>query len=370
MALKEITREDILKTIDHIKKNNIQLKPADKYFVEINNEEFPIKDLLRQTNLFIYNSEEPVEKSGKIQYDRFLKNMEGLNYIEKEVSSNDKSDFNFKKFIQSFESHLEEDDKTYNLFQFLKITKNYAWIGDREKIIGELAAHYEILYGEIPNSIVVDIHFEDKFLNKKETFKSITDNLAPKCEKLVNWYGGTSIRYKNGIPINHKTLFEETKSQLLFLENTFGEKIREILRYNSINQMNNIENKQPLNQILFGPPGTGKTFNTINKAIQIVDGLTELELNKKYPTRKDIKEAFDKLLITDFKNPTGQIAFATFHQSMSYEDFIEGIKPETTDEKKVFYEVKKGIFRQISEIAQKKAVKASNFTESILKTFE
>ena len=29
--------------------------------------------------------------------------------------------------------------------------------------------------------------------------------------------------------------------------------------------------KQALNQILYGSPGTGKTFNTINKAIEIID---------------------------------------------------------------------------------------------------
>ena len=29
--------------------------------------------------------------------------------------------------------------------------------------------------------------------------------------------------------------------------------------------------KQALNQILFGSPGTGKTFNTINRAIEIID---------------------------------------------------------------------------------------------------
>jgi len=93
-----------------------------------------------------------------------------------------------------------------------------------------------------------------------------------------------------------------------------------------------------LNQILFGPPGTGKTYNTINKAIQTI--------NPKFDTNQDrkiVKEEYDRLL----KN--GQITFITFHQSMSYEDFIEGIKPlkPLVDDKFVRYEVQDGLFKKI-----------------------
>jgi len=57
---------------------------------------------------------------------------------------------------------------------------------------------------------------------------------------------------------------------------------------------------------------------------------------------------FRDLLIKDWDNPKGQIAFCTFHQSFSYEDFVEGIKPKTDKvEKKVYYEVEDGIFKNI-----------------------
>ncbi|GAA4300976.1 McrB family protein [Nibribacter koreensis] len=95
----------------------------------------------------------------------------------------------------------------------------------------------------------------------------------------------------------------------------------------------------PLNQILFGPPGTGKTYHTINKALEICGVPVEGK------TRRELKVEFDERVAS------GQIVFTTFHQSMSYEDFIEGIKPETLDGK-VTYVVKPGIFKEICSAAR------------------
>ncbi len=73
----------------------------------------------------------------------------------------------------------------------------------------------------------------------------------------------------------------------------------------------------PLNLILYGPPGTGKTYNTLFHALKIIKGDSYVA-GKTY---EDLKPDYDKLV------DSGQIVFTTFHQSMSYEDFIEGIKP-------------------------------------------
>lgn len=101
--------------------------------------------------------------------------------------------------------------------------------------------------------------------------------------------------------------------------------------------------KMPLNQILYGPPGTGKTYHTINKALEIINDKDVKALN--WNDRSAVKTLFQK------KVDKGQIVFTTFHQSMSYEDFVEGIKPKTVNEQ-VVYEVEPGIFKSICDKAR------------------
>ncbi len=107
-----------------------------------------------------------------------------------------------------------------------------------------------------------------------------------------------------------------------------------------------------LNQILYGPPGTGKTWRTIRQSVAIVDP-DYFQKHKDEPDNQAIKKRFDELLIRPDDGGKGRIAFTTFHQSMSYEDFVEGIKPEAIDGQ-ITYAIKQGIFRQICDLAEAK----------------
>lgn len=117
----------------------------------------------------------------------------------------------------------------------------------------------------------------------------------------------------------------------------------------------------PLNQILFGPPGTGKTYHTVNESVRIVEKLSAPEFANRYnEDRLAIKEAYNKYLAE------GQIAFCTFHQSFSYEDFIEGIKPVKPSEEDKFlkYEVRKGIFLDMARKAESRIKSDENKEKS------
>lgn len=129
---------------------------------------------------------------------------------------------------------------------------------------------------------------------------------------------------------------------------------------------NNNSMAKPLNQILYGPPGTGKTYHTVNLAIQIIEDKSEEELFKE--AREDLKIRFNEYV------KSGQIVFCTFHQSTSYEDFVEGIKPQEPDNEgdNVIYKIEDGIFKMICSAAHSPQ-KSKNFEEAfnnLLKEFE
>lgn len=122
------------------------------------------------------------------------------------------------------------------------------------------------------------------------------------------------------------------------------------------NNTNDDSDKYPLNQILYGPPGTGKTYNTIIKAMEIIDkNCIKYDNDNAILNYKEIREKFN-----DAK-AKHQIEFVTFHQSYSYEEFVEGIKPDLKADGDIKYILEKGIFKEICENASKKYT--DNFDE-------
>lgn len=103
----------------------------------------------------------------------------------------------------------------------------------------------------------------------------------------------------------------------------------------------------PKNTILYGPPGTGKTYRTIALAVRACEPEAYLQQFGKDETekRRELKKIYDRLI--DEK----RVRFITFHQSFGYEEFIEGLRAETTDDGNIRYEIKPGIFKQICEDA-------------------
>jgi hypothetical protein len=95
-----------------------------------------------------------------------------------------------------------------------------------------------------------------------------------------------------------------------------------------------------LNQILFGPPGTGKTDSTVEKALEILEMSSQEPEEKK--RREENRETFRSLL-------NKKIFFVTMHPSYSYEDFVQGIKPKTSASGDLLFELKPGIFKRVAE---------------------
>jgi 5-methylcytosine-specific restriction protein B len=88
--------------------------------------------------------------------------------------------------------------------------------------------------------------------------------------------------------------------------------------------------KQSKNIILYGAPGVGKTFKTKELSVAKIINLPSIDTNNDY----------DRL------SNENRIVFTTFHQSIAYEDFVEGIRPET-NQGQISYTIKDGYFKKI-----------------------
>lgn len=101
------------------------------------------------------------------------------------------------------------------------------------------------------------------------------------------------------------------------------------------------KNMYPKNIILYGPPGTGKTFHTITKAAEIISGES---FDKRYDEARILYNA---------KLNEGQVEFVTFHQNYSYEDFVAGLRPDTSIENnQLKFKEHKGVFHRICQKAK------------------
>ena len=98
------------------------------------------------------------------------------------------------------------------------------------------------------------------------------------------------------------------------------------------------------NIIIEGAPGVGKTYE-----------LPRIITRLCYPELGSIPKA---VLLSKFQQlkDNHQVEYVTFHQSMDYEEFVEGIRPETNDDGNVIYKTEDGIFKQMCEEAMKPIV--------------
>lgn len=108
------------------------------------------------------------------------------------------------------------------------------------------------------------------------------------------------------------------------------------------------------NLILRGAPGTGKTFLANEMAADIVSNGRTTDINE---------------LSGDEKS---RIGFVQFHPSYDYTDFVEGLRPTTSEDGVVSFTLKDGSFKSFVEEAKKtkKVDGQDNFEEAWAKFFD
>lgn len=106
----------------------------------------------------------------------------------------------------------------------------------------------------------------------------------------------------------------------------------------------NAIDERPRNYILYGPPGTGKTWSSSSFALSLAERRDFESYASESPD--ELRRRY-RLLVE-----AGRVEFVTFHQSFSYEEFIEGIRPKVQGEG-LTYSIEDGVFKTFCDRARK-----------------
>lgn len=189
---------------------------------------------------------------------------------------------------------------------------------------------------------IISKSFKDKTLKDTyylENFREV---------EILEFYNGN-----NRFPQPQGTLSiseNEDTDTWIFIDNWLNkvENYKDMKEYSKI-----LEKKKQI--ILQGAPGTGKTYASAEIAMRLIDKNNDLGID--YSDRGKLMLAYNKAV------KDGQIVFTTFHQSLDYEEFVEGIRPDSVNGQ-ISYDVKPGLFKKFCENALIVEGSDSNSTES------
>ncbi|ATF11726.1 hypothetical protein A616_06915 [Brevibacillus brevis X23] len=196
------------------------------------------------------------------------------------------------------------------------------------------------LCGQDTFPLIVYLLRDHSFGSIPDPSKALIDALQLKFTSELSDYLVTHAR----IPDNWDTgsFFSEIPISIEELEDIAAESEEPEMVTGNL-QEGEIDNSLPKNLILFGPPGTGKTFRTAELALRMCGNwLAEFGSAEK---RSEVMQTFKQL------QDLGMIEFVTFHQSIAYEEFVEGINAKVEDGA-VHYIIKDGIFKEICSRAE------------------
>ena len=269
----------------------------------------------------------------------------------------------FKGYIGNGQIELIPSNKPYTYEDFKKTC---------EKVNNdEYNNNYILIIENIDKRDKLEIFGEDYSELEKRLFNK-EDSKIPKNLYIL----GTINTFANSkaflnVEFFNNFNFVEMYSKDEIIEN-IGEIDKEIEELFAIKEKND-NFKFPQNTILYGPSGTGKTYNSIFYSVgiieedkNVIDMIENENINISDETKEEIFCKFNVL------KKEGQIEFVTFHQSYSYEDFVEGIRPilknneddkkeSNEEEKDLKYTLYSGIFKDICERAGNPKNKDKNY---------
>lgn len=286
-------------------------------------------------------------------------------------------EYKFKCLLEYFVAHLEYAENgmsdTIGFNRYLKDivdTSNfkisgYGWKGQQIQL--QVAAWEDFHCGKICINVDARGHqTKSCYLNWKGTGINITpfwneDHIHDLQILIYTEEDGGRWDSICSYPLASLSLFDERNTVNASLKQLFKEYCAYKEAYNEQITKKGMVNQDTLRAakllensgqiILQGAPGCGNTYITTELAVYLCDGEVP-------STREELKKRYKEL------QKEGRVEFTTFHQSLDYEEFVEGLKPDTDslNDKEMRFVVKSGIFKRICQAAS--ATTTSNLKEA------
>ena len=265
------------------------------------------------------------------------------------ISADVPSDFDGVPLLNNQKSHFfgfrpdRKPDDIENLWRlFVKVVKKEDFENEYNALLGQFLIGVNItmaLFWVRPEDFLAFDSSNRAYM--KGRYGIVLPNRAPAYSAYMSILNDIKKKMKEGV-IMEKTFCELSANAYNGAMNGAGQ-----TRYDDIVGIW----RRRKNIVLHGAPGTGKTYDIPELAVRLCDP----SFMSKGRNREEIVKRYNQL------KDDGRLTFTTFHQSLDYEDWIEGLRPVVNEASQVTYEIENGVFKRLCEAAERSKLEGNQY---------
>lgn len=265
------------------------------------------------------------------------------------ISAEVPSDFDGVPILNNQKSHFfgfrldRKPDDIENLWRlFVKVVKKEDFENEYNALLGQFLIGVNItmaLFWVRPEDFLAFDSSNRAYMKRR--YGIVLPNRAPAYSAYMSILNDIKKKMKEGV-IKEKTFCELSA-------NAYNGALNgaEQTRYDDIVSIW----RRRKNIVLHGAPGTGKTYDIPELAVRLCDP----SFMSKGRSREEIVKRYNQLKDDE------RLTFTTFHQSLDYEDWIEGLRPVVNETSQVTYEIENGVFKRLCEAAERSKLEGNQY---------
>lgn len=265
------------------------------------------------------------------------------------ISAEVPSDFDGVPILNNQKSHFfgfrsdRKPDDIENLWRlFVKVVKKEDFENEYNALLGQFLIGVNItmaLFWVRPEDFLAFDSSNRAYMKRR--YGIVLPNRAPAYSAYMSILNDIKKKMKEGV-IKEKTFCELSANAYNGALNGAGQ-----TRYDDIVGIW----RRRKNIVLHGAPGTGKTYDVPELAVRLCDP----SFMSKGRSREEIVKRYNQLKDDE------RLTFTTFHQSLDYEDWIEGLRPVVNETSQVTYEIENGVFKRLCEAAERSKLEGNQY---------